>query len=165
MHWTHGIKYQFGKIGPKFSAVFLKSHLQVQCSGVTAGGRGGGRCSLCPLTLLTGKFLLSYREKRGKEKRENGEEKRKIEKGKVENWKWQEEKLKNAERTFFQEKWLCPLWKIFLLRPSGAVVDIKSHFVFRIISMIQQRHIEYKYWSEVCTPTMKRFLHAWKACS
>ena len=31
--------------------------------------RGGGRGAECPLTLLTGKFLLTYREKRGKQKR------------------------------------------------------------------------------------------------
>ena len=53
----------------------------------------------------------------------------KIKKGKVENWKWKEEKLQNEESTFFPtekkhftvgknlEKWLCPLWKIFLLHP------------------------------------------------
>ena len=40
-------------------------------SGVT--GRGGGRV---PQTLLTGKFLVTYREKRGKIKRENGGEKK-----------------------------------------------------------------------------------------
>ena len=34
----------------------------------------------CPLTLLSGKFLLTYREKRGKEKRGNGEKRRKIKK-------------------------------------------------------------------------------------
>ena len=47
------------------------------------GGRG------CPPTLLTGKFLLTYREKRGKEKRENGEEKKENQKregGKVTKW-------------------------------------------------------------------------------
>ena len=41
-------------------------------SGVTAGG-GGGR--VLPI-LVTGKFLLIFREKRGMEKRENGEEKK-----------------------------------------------------------------------------------------
>ena len=40
-----------------------------------------------PLTLLTGKFLLTYQEKRGKEKGENRKvkEKLKSKKGKVEN--------------------------------------------------------------------------------
>ena len=56
--------------------------------------RAGGRADT-----LTGKFLLTYREKRGKEKRENGEGKSK--KGKGENWKWKEKKLQNEERTFF----------------------------------------------------------------
>ena len=32
--------------------------------------RGGGRGAECPQRLLNGKFLLTYREKRGKEKRE-----------------------------------------------------------------------------------------------
>ena len=59
-------------------------------SGVTGWERGGGEC---PLKLLTGKFLLTYREKRGKGKRGNGEEmkesrkreggKLKMERGKV----------------------------------------------------------------------------------
>ena len=50
---------------------------------------------------MTGKFILTYREKRG---RENGEKRRKIEKGKVENWKCKEKKFKksgNQERPFF----------------------------------------------------------------
>ena len=38
-------------------------------SGVTGGGQGG---QSAPQRLLTGKFLLTYREKRGKEKREKG---------------------------------------------------------------------------------------------
>ena len=38
-----------------------------------------------PPRLLTGKFLLTYREKRGKKKGENGEEKKENRKGKVEN--------------------------------------------------------------------------------
>ena len=75
----------------------VKSKLQtgpgILLSGVTAGGKSA------PLTLLTGKFLLTYWEKRGRKKRENWKEKkrRKIEKGKVENWKWKEEKFKNKE--------------------------------------------------------------------
>ena len=47
-----------------------------------------GRGQSAPPRLLTGKFLLTYREKRGKEnkeKGENGEKRRKIEKGEVEN--------------------------------------------------------------------------------
>ena len=42
-----------------------------------------------PQRLLTGKFLLTYGEKRDKENKENGAEKRKID----QNWKWKEEKV------------------------------------------------------------------------
>ena len=59
-------------------------------SGVTGGGR-----------LLTGKFLLTYQENRGKEKSENGAENKENLKRKVENLKRKEEKLQNEERTFF----------------------------------------------------------------
>ena len=55
-------------------------------SGVTAGGGQGAEYPPDTLTLLTGTFLITYREKRGKEKRENGEEKkqnRKREGGKL----------------------------------------------------------------------------------
>ena len=54
-----------------------------------------------PPRLLTGKFLLTYREMRGKDKRENGAERRKIEKKKVENWKWKEEKVIKWGEDFF----------------------------------------------------------------
>ena len=50
---------------------------------LTAGGRGQS---------LTGK--------RGQGKGKMAKKWRKIEKGKVENWKWKEEKLQNEERTF-----------------------------------------------------------------
>ena len=55
-------------------------------SGVTAGGRGAEGQS-APLTLLTGKFLLTYREKRGKEKGKMGKKEGKSKKGrgKIEN--------------------------------------------------------------------------------
>ena len=60
-------------------------------------GRGGGAgWQSVPQILLTGKFLLTYREKRGKEKREIGAEKKenrkkeggklKMEGGKVTKW-------------------------------------------------------------------------------
>ena len=42
---------------------------EVTTSGVTGGGQGG---QSAPQRLLTGKFLLTYREKRSKEKREKG---------------------------------------------------------------------------------------------
>ena len=58
-----------------------------------------GQGAECPLTFLTKKFLLTYREKRGKEEKESGKEKkenRKREFGKLEG-----ERLQNEERTFF----------------------------------------------------------------
>ena len=59
------------------------------------GGRGG---QSAPQRLLTGKFLLTYREKRGKEKRERGENW--VEK--VENWKWKQENVrKRGDDLFF----------------------------------------------------------------
>ena len=143
--------------------------------GVTSGGR------VPPRDFLTGKFLLTYREKRGKEKREREKMKGKR-RNIVENCKLKEGKLQNEERTYlffcfffvfvfvfcfvlfsffvwlffcfvllcffyfslfkttkicfgctkmeiiyrekalragkkYQEKWLCPLRKLFLLRP------------------------------------------------
>ena len=60
--------------------------LYIPFSGAT-GGVGQG--AECPQRLLTGKFLLTYREKRGKEKRENGE------KGKFKKGKW---KIENVRR-------------------------------------------------------------------
>ena len=73
-------------------------------SGVMGGGGGRGA-----QRLLTRKFLLTYQEKGGKEKKlKRGEKWRrkrwKIEEGKVENFKWNKMeggKGKNEERTFF----------------------------------------------------------------
>ena len=64
----------------------VQSYLQLQLSnkdtggGVTGGGGGGVRVrgQSAPQRLLTGKFVLTYRENRGKEKSENGAEIRKI---------------------------------------------------------------------------------------
>ena len=57
----------------------------------TVAKQGGGRGQSAPrVSCMTGKFLLTCLEKRGKEKRENGEKRRKIEKGKVENLKCEE---------------------------------------------------------------------------
>ena len=47
--------------------------MDIQACGLTVWRHVGGGESLI---LFTGKFLLTYREKRGKEKRENGEEKK-----------------------------------------------------------------------------------------
>ena len=104
-------------------------------------GKGAeGQTAPPPPTLLkgTGKFLLTYREKRGKEKTENGEERK--ENRKTGRWitengrrfafhfskplkfvlclpKWEFSTGKSiSHRENSQEKWLCPLWKIFLLR-------------------------------------------------
>ena len=77
---------------------WLKWNHILPCSDITGGG-WGVECP--PQRLSTGKFLLTYREKRGKEKRERGEiwrrkeegkllkrkvEKLKMEGGKVEKW-------------------------------------------------------------------------------
>ena len=136
--------------------IFQIWHAAMQCNSWGAEN---------PLTLLTGNFLLTYREKGGKEnwkiqkkrrkikkKRESG--KLKMERGKVS--KWGEDFFVSFFFFFFffffllftfqnhwnlfwiyqngnfllgkafhagkknQEKWLCPLWKIFLLyAPDG----------------------------------------------
>ena len=130
-------------------------------SSVTAGGRGQS----APQTLLTGKFLLTYQEKRGKEKRENGEEKKENQKREGGKLKWkeeneeraegfpppffslfktteicfgstkmgifyqekeEEEEKKNHTRKRNQDKWLCPLWKIFLLPSGHAIVFLEN---------------------------------------
>ena len=51
----------------------------IRPSGVTGGGQSG------PLTFFTGKFLLTYGKKRGKEERENEEEEKDKERLKTEN--------------------------------------------------------------------------------
>ena len=79
-------------------------------------------------TLLTGKFLLTYREKRGKEKGGNGENFSKPLKFVLGLPKWEfstdkkkkKKKKKNiSRRGKKQDRWLRPLWKIFLLRPAS----------------------------------------------
>ena len=59
-----------------------------------------------PLTLSTGKFLLTYQEKIGKGKREMEKKIRKIVKGKGENWKLkgkvkEVKGYENEQRAFF----------------------------------------------------------------
>ena len=100
-------------------------------------GRNSGEQSTPP-TLLSGKFLLTYWEKRGKEnpKRERGK-----------YWWWKEEKLQNAFHAGKknQEKWLCPPpRKIFLLCPafwltlSAAILGLPVHLclLFEFVSPI-----------------------------
>ena len=81
-------------------------------SGVT-GGRGQG--TECPPTLLTGKFLLIYREKRGNEKGENGEEKK-------ENWKGEGGKLKMEGGKVENH------WNLFWVYQNGSFLAGKKHF-------------------------------------
>ena len=61
-----------------------------QCRNRLGAGVQGGQS--VPQRLLTGKFMLTYREKKSRKKRKRGEnwdEKNTvIVKGKVENWKW-----------------------------------------------------------------------------
>ena len=92
------------------------SYADVQSSGVTGGA---GRRVPPPPTFFTGKFLLTHRENRGKETRENGGEKKEREGGKL--------KMEGgtAQRTFFfffffavhfskplKFVWGVPKWKI-----------------------------------------------------
>ena len=79
------------KGGLQFRAAHPHTPFLGQCPPPPRGG--GGRV---PQRLLIGKFLLTYREKRGKEERENGAEKKELwkrEGGKLPNWK--EGKLQN----------------------------------------------------------------------
>ena len=73
-------------ISVKFRIILLVviiyvSPFAIESSGVT----GGAGWQSAPQRLLTGKFLLTYWEKRGKEKRENGSENKANLKSKVEN--------------------------------------------------------------------------------
>ena len=71
------------------------------------GVGAGGRVAECPPRLLTGKFLLTYQEKRGKEKRKNeAEKKENWESGKFKVTKW-------GEDLFFFFFFFCafPFWK------------------------------------------------------
>ena len=73
----------------------------IDISGVTGGGVGG-RGKSAPQRLLTRKFLLAYREKRGKEKRgENREKKKENCKTKGGKLKMEGEKVTNWGEDFF----------------------------------------------------------------
>ena len=75
---------------------------QLCSSGVTDRGRRRMGGQSAPQRLLTRKFLLAYQEKRGEGKGVKIEEKRrKIVKGKVEDWKWKVEKSLQNEDFFF----------------------------------------------------------------
>ena len=79
----------------------------------------GGQSS--PLILLTGKFLLTHQEKRGKErgrgkkKNENGEEKKGNWKRKVGNWKWKKESYKTRRGLLFFFFTFQYHWNLFLV--------------------------------------------------
>ena len=109
--------------------------------------RGGrGRCANAPRDFRPWS-LLTYREKIGKKKREMGQKEGKLKKRRWKIWNWRRKSYKMRRALFFfffskwlkfvlslpkwkfstkksisrreknQEKWLCPLRKIFLLRP------------------------------------------------
>ena len=54
---------------------------------------------------------------------ENGEEKKEIVKGKVENWKWKGKKYENEERTFFFSLLLL-LFACHFLKPLKFVLSV-----------------------------------------
>ena len=109
------------------------------------GVGGGGRVPPSPPRLLTGKFLMTYREKRSKEKKsENWEERKENcerEGGKIQNGRWKSYKCcffspllffkttkicfgsTKMEKHFTmgnnQEKWLCPLIKSSSYAPDA----------------------------------------------
>ena len=56
--------------------------------------RGGGTGGIVPPDFWPEIYLLTYRGNRGKEKRKMERKRRKMQKGKVENWKWKELKVK-----------------------------------------------------------------------
>ena len=80
------------KYSAEWKSIFEQNFLLYisNSSGIT------GRGQECPQRLLTGKFLLTFRETRGKEKRENGEKKGKLKRG-----RW---KIKNGSRKKLEEK-------------------------------------------------------------
>ena len=162
-----------------------KSALCHSSSGVTTGG--GGRGQSAPTgKFLTGKFLLTYREMRGKEKK--GKWRRKEGKSKKGRWKIKNRRRKSykmrrgpfclfvcvclfvcllffffffllftfkttdffgytkmgmfhreksiSRREKNQKKWLCPLWKIFLLRPCTQASQYKEAFTNQLTELI-----------------------------
>ena len=127
-------------------------------NGIQWRNRRGGRVP--PQRLLTGNFLLTYREKRGNEKSEKGWKLRRkggkleMQAGKRQKKRWGPFffffffllfTFENDENLFWvyqngnflpgksisrreknQEKWLCPLRKICLLRPWWHPPNCKS---------------------------------------
>ena len=95
-------------------------------------GKGAG----APLRLLTGKFLLTCTGKRqGRKEGKMEQKRRKIKEGKVENWKWKEEKLQNKERTplffFFFAFHFWKTLKFVLVLPKWEFSSRKKHFMRR----------------------------------
>ena len=55
------------------NALITSSKTQVEdMQGEGSGVTGGGRGAECPQRLVSGKFLLTFQEKRGKEKKKKG---------------------------------------------------------------------------------------------
>ena len=76
--------------------------LHMLYSGVRAGGGGWvGGVAKGTWYFSPGNFWCSTRKREARKKVEMEKKRRKIKKGKVENWKWKEEIYKNKERTFF----------------------------------------------------------------
>ena len=95
--------------------------------------RQGGRLPP-PQDFWPGNFCWPIRKREARKKRENGEKRRKIEKGKVEIWKCMEEKLQNEGRTFF---FFLPFfffllftfknhWNLFWVNQNGNFLPGKS---------------------------------------
>ena len=86
-------------------------------TGETGRGRVPPRC-------LTGKFcwLTGKREARKRKKGKIQQKRRKIEKVMVENWKWNEEKLQNEERTPF----FLNIYFNFFFKPLKFVLGLPN---------------------------------------
>ena len=83
------------------ASVHSEKKLESVCLRQWRNRRGGGRGAECPQRFLTGKFLLTYWEKRDKEKKGKGVEiekkRRKIVKGKM--------KIGNGSRKSYKNRW------------------------------------------------------------
>ena len=88
-------------------------------SGVTARGSAG--CPKPP-TLFTGKFLLTYREKRGKEKRENREEKKENCKREGGKFNMEGESIKISRWPFFS-RFLNPLKFVWVYQNGNFYLE------------------------------------------
>ena len=76
----------------KLSTMLLWDWIQ-RTSGVTGGGGGEAGGQSAPRNFWLGNFFWPTGKREAKKKGKMEQKRRKIEKGKVENWKWKEEKL------------------------------------------------------------------------